>query len=464
MNYLENINLCHKFIIMKITYYILLLSSLLCIQRGEIDSIEFLESKTIEEVQLEIDQQLAGSGINITAQYNISLYKIVYGTIDGYGDSTLASGVIAIPDDPNNAFGIISWQHGTVVNRNSVSSVQGFNILSMIMSSTGYVYTEPDYLGLGVSEGFHPYCINTPSADAVVDMIRATRNFCNDSNSIQLNNQLSLVGYSEGGYATLAAQKMMEQSYADEFDITISFPMAGPYDLSGTMVDVMLSNHLYGKPYYLPYVLLAYIEYYDLGELGDFFLPEYAEILPILFDGYHSDGDIDEQLPNPPIQILLPELIEQFQNDPDHFLRNYLEENDLINWAPQSLTYLFHGLGDELIPFQNAQIAYDSFIENGSDPENIGLVSIPESYGGHSEAAPFALITAYQLGLTLQSINPQGDVNSDEQIDISDVVIIVDYIMSSIELDNYLTWASDMNGDSILDILDLIELIIKIFN
>ena len=56
------------------------------------------------------------------------------------------------------------------------------------------------------------------------------------------------------------------------------------------------------------------------------------------------------------IQILLPELIDEFETDPNHFLRNYLEINDLINWAPQSLTYLFHALADELIPFENAQI------------------------------------------------------------------------------------------------------------
>ena len=451
-----------KFIIMRLSYFILLFSITFSFERGAIHSIEFLEYKNVDEIQSEIDEQIGGQGISINAEYNVSLYKIVYETLNGYGDSTLASGVIGIPEDTDNAFGIISWQHGTVVRRNSVSSIEGFNLLSMILSSAGYVYVEADYLGLGISEDFHPYCMDIPSANTVIDMIRAGRNFCNDSDAIQFNNQISLVGYSEGGYATLAAQKMMEQDYSDEFDITISFPMAGPYDLSGTMVDLMFNGELYGAPYYLPYLLLAYIEYYELGELEEFFLPEYAELLPILFDGYHSDGEIDEQLPNPPIQILLPELVDEFETNPNHFLRNYLQDNDLINWTPESLTYLFHALADELIPFENAQIAYDNFISNGS--ENITLVPIPESYGGHQEAAPFALITAFQLGLQLQQINPQGDINSDEQIDISDVIIIVSYIMNSSELDSYSNWASDMNNDNILDILDIIELINRILN
>ena len=443
---------------MKLFYYIFLLFSYLFSARGDIHSIEFLESKTVDEVQAEINQELGSQGSSITAEYDVSLYKIIYETLDGYGNTSLASGVIGIPEDSDHAFGMVSWQHGTVVKRNSVSSVSGFNLLSMILSSAGYVYVEPDYLGLGVSEDFHPYCLNTPSANTVIDMIRSARNFCHDSDNIQLNEQLSLIGYSEGGYATLAAQKMMEEEYPDEFNITISLPMAGPYDMSGTMVDVMLNNsEPYGKPYYLPYVLLAYIEYYDLGELADFFLPEYAEMLPIWFDGYHSDSYIDDQLPNPPIEILLPELIQEFEVNQNHFLRNYLRANDLLDWAPQSLTYLFHALADELIPFENAQIAYESFIANGS--QNIELIPIPESYGGHQEAAPFALITGFQLGLPLQDINPKGDVDYNEQIDISDVIIIVGYIMESIELSDYLNWASDMNNDNMLDILDIIELI-----
>ena len=82
----------------------------------------------------------------------------------------------------------------------------------------------------------------------------------------------------------------------------------------------------------------------------------------------------------------------EFSNNQNHFLRLHLQDNDLINWAPQSNTYLIHAIGDELIPFENAQIAYDNFIINGS--ESITLSLMPESYGGHQEAAPYALIAA----------------------------------------------------------------------
>ena len=42
--------------------------------------------------------------------------------------------------------------------------------------------------------------------------------------------------------------------------------------------------------------------------------------------------------------------------------------------------HIFHGLGDELIPYQNSQIAYDYFINNGST--NVNLYLAPPELGG----------------------------------------------------------------------------------
>ena len=52
-----------KFIIMKIFYYILLLSCLFS-ERGDVFSVELLEYRTAEEIQLEIDSDLGGQGVS----------------------------------------------------------------------------------------------------------------------------------------------------------------------------------------------------------------------------------------------------------------------------------------------------------------------------------------------------------------------------------------------------------------
>ena len=67
----------------------------------------------------------------------------------------------------------------------------------------------------------------------------------------------------------MALHKELETYNTNEFTITASAPMAGPYDLSGTMTeDVMLGTNSYGSPSYLPYVILGLDEVY--GVLGSY--------------------------------------------------------------------------------------------------------------------------------------------------------------------------------------------------
>ena len=161
---------------------------------------------------------------------------------------------------------------------------------------------------------------------------------------------------------------------------------------------------------------------------------------------------------NPPITCMIPEVVEEFSTDENHILSQLLAENNLYDWAPQSLTYLFHALGDELVPYQNSVIAYDTFVANGS--ENVYIELLPESFGGHAEAAPFAGLSAHYILVELKLINPKGDVTHDAIVDITDLVLTVNIIMSLItDVDNYGIWAADFNSDAIIDILDLVNMV-----
>ena len=250
------------------------ISILFPFERASIVSIEEIDYESLAQIQINIDNDLGTLGLD--ADYGATMYKVIYETVDGFGDSTIASGVFAVPESINEAHGILSWQHGTAIYREGVQSNGGFDVLSRVVAGSGLVYVAADYLGMGVSESIHPYILKYPSANAVIDLIRAVRNYYDEDYTISLNRQLSIFGYSEGGYATLAAQMVMEQELSDEFEITVSFPMAGPYDLSDTMVDEMLDGELYGEPFYLPYMLYAYIHYYEMGALSDYFVPNFA--------------------------------------------------------------------------------------------------------------------------------------------------------------------------------------------
>ena len=167
--------------------------------------------------------------------------------------------------------------------------------------------------------------------------------------------------------------------------------------MSDIMVDVMLSFEPYGEPFYFPYVLFSYVDSYpEIGLINEYILEEYL-FLEDMFDGYHSSAEINNAMPSIPATIMIPDAVTSFQNTYDHPLNVALRDNDLWDWTPQSPMYILHALGDELVPPSNSILAYDQFISNGA--EEVYLELLPENYGGHQDAAPFALL--YQLALVL---------------------------------------------------------------
>ena len=437
--------------------------------RGDLISAEILATRNVINTQTYIEEELAQIVTDIfsidPAQYGYWMYKITYETIDINGNPHEATGTVSYPrvdwpDVPDQAFPIMSYQHGTVVEKSDVTSVIGEWILPAILTGAGYVYVEPDYLGLGDSQGMHPYQLKEPYGTAVVDMLRAVRYYAAFENEqFVVNDQLFLAGYSEGGYATMATHQIIERDYSDEFDITVSFPMAGAYSLSGIMTDVMLEQQPYGQPFYFPFILFAYLDFYpSIGTVEQYLLPEYV-FLADWFDGYHSSSEINDAMPEIPITIMKPEEVQIFEENANHPLRVALQENDLWNWNPQAPMHMFHGLGDELVPYENSQMAYDQFVANGA--QDVHLEFIPESFGGHADVAPWALFGAYQVSKDIQMINELGDVNQDGDLNILDLVGIANIILGGGAPGgfDYTLWASDVNMDADINIQDIVTLV-----
>lgn len=426
--------------------------------QGSIVEVELIESMTSSEIYSYLEPIL--DIFTPSNGYDVDIYSITYETIDNYGNYTLASGALAIPDVGDTYLPLLSYQHGTQLERNSVSSVNGFDIVSMWLGTSGYVTVLPDYLGFGVSELFHPYMIYEASATAIIDMLRASQEFC-QSNNINLNEQLFLIGYSEGGYTTMATHKMIEENFNDEFIITASAPSAGPYDLSGVMVDVMLSFEPYGQPFYLPFTILAYQDKYNLvNDIGDYFTDYYTDVLPPLFDGYHSVNEIHDVMPSIPIEIFRSEVIDDFTNNMEHPLRVRLAENDLYDWTPQAKMTIFHSEEDELVPIENSENAYMNFILNGAPNVNFEF----GSWGTHQNAAPFILIGAATWFNQLKHMGAIGDINQDNEINIIDITLLINIILEIDNLDPALVWTADLNLDNIINIYDLIEIVNNIIS
>ena len=375
----------------KIFILIILLNGLQFAQEpGDLFLADSMDFMTAEEIQSELEDEIEEFDLPWNIEYDVSLYRLEYYTTDPWDNLTIASGVLAVPGGVNQNYPIISFQHGTVLKRTSVASENGFDLISMWLGGRGNVTVIPDFLGLGISQIFHPYMVSRPSATAVVDMIRASKYLC-DSLNISLSGQLFLAGYSEGGYVTMAAHKYIEEELSSELTVTASAPCAGPYDLSSVMLNLMLTPEPYGQPNYLPYTVLAYNDVYSIySSPAEFFIAPYDSLLPLLFDGTHSAGEVNAVMPDIPLEIFIPEIVTEILNNEDHPLRLKLEENDVYQWVPQAPMTLFHSNEDELVPVQNALNAYEYFIEHGA--ENVQIYT--EDLGSHVEAAGVLLLAA----------------------------------------------------------------------
>lgn len=311
--------------------------------------------------------ELAAQGI-LGADRTIEAHRLVYNTVDAFGQPTIASGAVVVPVGSTCQHAMATYHHGTILNRQDVPSRLGGEIVvGYYLGADDYVGVLPDYLGLGDSPGPHPYIHAQSEATASRDMMRAAREFCAQRN-VQLNGQVFLTGYSQGGHACAATHRLLQEEHTDEFTITASAPCSGPYDVSGVQAAVMVSPDPYPAPYYLPYVILSYRYVYPwlFGEVNEIFEEPWATELPPLFQGNNGSGAVDAIMPAAPSEILIDSVLQAFIDDPDHPFRQALRDNDLYNWAPACPTRIIYCEGDDHVFYQNSTVAIAAMQGNGA--------------------------------------------------------------------------------------------------
>jgi hypothetical protein len=308
-------------------------------------------------------------GVNLTAQYGVNWYRVVYETIDPLGGRTTASGGLFLPAQSGVNWPLLSYSHGTLTqtNQSPSTTLTEDSFAGLAFASFGYASVVADLLGFGASPGLHPYLHARSEATASVDMLRAARNYC-ASNSIGLNGQLFIAGYSQGGHTAMALHRELERYHTNEFTVTASAPMAGPYDMSGVELNDILSARCPPNPYYAAYVLVAYQSVYVLApSWSNLVVAPYASTLPPLFNGNTSGTTINSAMPACNIStIFTPAVIASLTNDPGCPLYQALRDNDLYRWKPVAPMRLYQCSGDLDVLPANSQVAYDSFQAQGA--------------------------------------------------------------------------------------------------
>ena len=341
-----------------------LLSCVLCISL----SASAQEVVSLEAVGSFSKAELAAD-YGFLIQNGVDMFKVTYTTPDVFGVQDTASGLLVLPDDYTREYPSLIYHHGTIDNKQDVpSNLAGGFQLAVIFGGVGYATVAPDFLGLGESRGFQLYVHADTEASASVDMYKAVRDYAATTNEFFINEQLFLTGYSQGGHASMASQRLINLSGDDDVQVTAAAHMSGPYSISGAMIETTLGDEPYGFGAYLANVILSYnIAYGNIyDDLGEIFRAPYVPLVEQYRDGelglFALNDSINTRLAATgeviPNRILHDSIVEIARNLPDgHPIAEALKDNDVFDFVPEAPTRLFYCAADDQVTFRNAIIA-----------------------------------------------------------------------------------------------------------
>ncbi len=305
--------------------------------------------------------------------YSVKAYSIVYYTIGVNGNKLKASGLLAVPQKATGEKSpLLSYQHGTIFLNEQAPSISNSSIDGiMILAGKGYIISAPDYIGYGESAGqIHPYIHANSLASASIDMLKASKQLLQSKNA-GTNNQLFLAGYSEGGYATLALQKALQESNNKEFIVTASAAGAGSYDLTET-AKTFANKVINTRPAYMSFLFKAYDTIYALNKISAMYQSPYLNTINSFFDGKHSSKRINDNLTTTTEGLFKASFLEILRDAGDHILIEKLALNNIYDWKPTAPTRLYHSPNDEIVPYSNSQKALTAMKDNGATNITLG--------------------------------------------------------------------------------------------
>lgn len=398
----------------------------------ELEGAQMLYSTTSQQMKSILQDN--GYADEASAADGIVSYKLVYDSIDAYGNPTKASGAITIPYAilrGEEAKEGVLFLHGTITNRNEAPSVIAKSAITYggatFASVAGSIVLEPDYLGFGESapkiefvqerigeegilaevpiftpEAYHPYLQKDPLTEDILRFLEVAYRFLTRHNLIKTN-RLYITGYSEGGW--LAASLSERISSAESpFDLSGLIFMSGAYDLE-SVAEYLFGDMFEVYPVYSALTLITYatkqgIDIADLIVPNDTYLgfkhnfatqmSSLSSLNAILASGFLDFDPSNDYAPD-------PGFVSKWQSNEPFWFREMLREN-----SPKAMPYdvrvdLIHCRGDTLLPLSHARRFAEQLRSSGA--QEVRLL-VPDHFGAsRSHEACFlpALQTASKI-------------------------------------------------------------------
>ena len=271
--------------------------------------------------------------------------------------------------------------------------------LEGVLVKLGYGLIIPDYMGYGVTANeVHPYLVMDLTARNVLDMYLAVRPWLKAVNMEPENDDIYLMGYSQGGATTMAVEHLIETEYCFPEDpeyvkIHRVFAGGGPYDVKATY-ERFVTTDVSGYPVAVPLVLQGMIKGNNLNIQMEDIMQDwlYEKMDDWINSKLYTSAQINKLINTKVTHELLTEEGMNQTSDKVAELYKAMTMNSITsyNWIPEASIYIMHSMDDETVPYTNAANAKSKWTD-ANIIYNFG------HYGSHVQCALRFIYTVQTL-------------------------------------------------------------------
>lgn len=288
------------------------------------------------------------------AKYPVKLYRVIYNSVipEFANKPTMASGLVAVPDNGSDSMPVLMYQHGTTFSKTEAPSFPDNSMETKIMisrfASQGYIVVCADYFGKGLSDLPDSYLVLNSTQQACVDMLFAARSVLAAKKIKQ--GAFFITGWSQGGWATLVfLQKLESLGIAVTAAATASAPADGL-----VTYDRWFNNYQPIDAVYLPGCITLQIqaqEYYlqQVGLTASAIRPEYLQP-SIDFYNNKIDWTAFRKLTKDKLQDYLKPEFMASGNTCESPYWQVLDKSQAYRWRSHTPMYNYYGGSDEVVP------------------------------------------------------------------------------------------------------------------
>jgi hypothetical protein len=230
------------------------------------------------------------------------------------------------------------------------------NIYCIQLAADGMIVIAPDYIGWGESDVPHAYMNAQEEGNAVVDMMRATKQLC-----VQLKQSVKqefyLTGYSQGAHACMATARIIAEKYPTELPIKGILVGSGPYDMSTSCFNLMLNPK--SAQFWMAGNNIALIIASTQHTIGgvyltptDIFKAPYGYLYLHCADSLKAE--MKDFLGKNWLNIFQDKCWNQIVQDKTHPIHQFLKKNDVYDWKNPYSTRMYFIKTDEEVAYQSS--------------------------------------------------------------------------------------------------------------